>query len=315
MTASYKLACPNCGLAELVSREQIVTLRSTLRDWQIHGNLKFPDVVWSDYAAVLDDEMRLHCCPACSFRQFVPPHAGTSSFYAAITQGEGGYYTADRWEFRKAIAAIGKFGAKSVLDAGCGTGDFLRQLKAAGPYNAYGYDFNPGAASILAAAGLESLADLDHPVMKDGFDAITCLQVLEHLEDPWSFGAKLRCHLRTGGMLILTTPDADGPIRHFTTSHTDLPPHHVSRWNADAIRAFGAQFGFKVRRILREPLPNYVWRYYLPAMIRNSAIPEPVKVRLLAANRVERFLGLLEKVGVRELPPLGGHTLYAEFEG
>lgn len=320
MTASHPKAsqatdCPNCGGVPFSPGEQRTSLRASLLDWQVQGGLEFSQAVWDEYADKLDTEMRLHRCPRCTFRQFVPPLAGTAAFYAAISKGEGSYYTAQRWEFRKAIAAIGRSGAETLLDAGCGAGAFLKQLKKSGNYRAFGHDFNPNAKDVLAAEGLECAVSLEDEIIPGGFDVVTCFQVLEHLTDPWQYGAGLRRHLRPGGLLILTTPDHDGPIRNFTTSVTDLPPHHVSRWNAQSMRTFGERFGFKVRRIRREPLPSYVWRYYLPVMIRNSRLPSQLKWRLLAHSRVERMLGLLERLGVTELPPLPGHTLYAEFEG
>ena len=305
--------CPNCEAAGFGPAGQTVTLADTLRDWEIQGNLTFPQKVRDDYAANLAVPLRLHRCPACHFKQFVPPLAGTGSFYEAITTGGEAYYTQDRWEFRKAIAAIRKFDGKTVLDAGCGGGAFLRQLRAAGSFSAYGYDFNPDTPATLAADGIPALADMDEQVVPGGFDVVTCFQVLEHLANPWSFGEKLRRQLKAGGLLILTTPDAAGPISNFTNSVTDLPPHHVSRWDKTSMAAFGARFGFKLRRIRHEPLPNYVWRYYLPVVIRNAPLPKYLTLRL--ANRAGRFLDVLERFGVKELPPLRGHSLYAEFEG
>jgi SAM-dependent methyltransferase len=314
MTASRPatLSCPNCGSARFSPSGQVVTLDGTLHDWEVQGQLTFPQAVWDDYAQVLKDDLVLHRCDDCTFRQFVPPLAGTNAFYRAITSGETAYYTQDRWEFRQAIATLKRAGSHSVLDAGCGAGAFLQQLKAAGVSDVTGYDFNSDTPRVLAEKGIAALSSL----AEDGertFDAVTCFQVLEHLDDPWSFGQALRQRVKPGGVVILTTPDADGPIRHFTASVTDLPPHHVARWNGASMRAFAEKLGFIHVRTRREPLPSYVWRYYLPVMIRKSGLPEIVKANLLAHDRVLRFLGWLERLGVRELPPLPGHTLYGEF--
>lgn len=314
MNAS-SLGCPNCGQVGFRPAGQTVTLRKNLLDWEVQGALLFPEAVWQDYETCLDEDIVLHRCPACEFRQFLPPRAGTGSFYAAITGEGASYYTQDRWEFRKAVSSIAASGARTVLDAGCGGGAFLRQLTASGAYEAYGFDFNPEAEAELAASGLKSLRSMDDMAVPGGFDAVTCMQVLEHLDEPWAFGELLRKQLRPGGLLILSTPDADGPIRHFTNSVTDLPPHHVSRWNAKSMEAFGQKFGFSLLRIRREPLARYIWRFYLPVMIRNSRLPGLVKHQLLKSNRVERFLEALERRGISELPPLPGHTLYAEFRG
>jgi SAM-dependent methyltransferase len=279
----------------------------------VQGQLTFPRSVWDDYREALGTELVLHRCESCTFRQFVPPFAGTDSFYRAITGGETAYYTQDRWEFRQAISALAKAGSRRVLDAGCGAGAFLEQLKSAGVSDVTGYDFNTETPHLLAAKGIAALESLTDLTDGQKFDAVTCFQVLEHLDDPWTFGEALRMRVKAGGLVILTTPDADGPIRHFTTSVTDLPPHHVARWNERSMRVFAERLGLRHVRTRREPLPSYVWRYYLPVMIRKSGLPEIVKANLLAQDRVIRFLAWLERLGVRELPPLPGHTLYGEF--
>ena len=316
MTASRPAVsvCPNCGSERFMPAGQSLNLESTLRDWEVQGQLTFPVQVWEDYAHDLKTEMTLFRCEDCTFRQFVPPIAGSNSFYQAITGGETAYYTQDRWEFRQAIAALRKGGVRSVLDAGCGAGAFLQQVRAAGIQDVTGYDFNSETPGLLAAKGIAAVTDLGGAEKGRAFDAVTCFQVLEHLEDPWTFGEALCQRVRPGGLVILTTPDADGPIRHFKTSVTDLPPHHVARWNEQSMRVFADRMGLRHLKTRREPLPRYVWRYYLPVMISKSGLPEIVKANLLAHDRVGRFLGWLERRGIRELPPLPGHTLYAEFQ-
>ena len=108
-------------------------------------------------------------------------------FYEAITATEGAYYTQNRWEFRKAIKTILASRAMTVLDAGCGDGDFLRQLQKEGDFECHGFDFNPGVAKTLAAQGFGVANHIDQPLKNEGFDVVTCLQVMEHLDDPWTF--------------------------------------------------------------------------------------------------------------------------------
>lgn len=314
-TMTMKTTCSNCGAAGFAPAEQEITLDHVLHEWEVMGELTFPQQVWADYADRLQQPIRLHRCANCGFQQFMPPVDGSAAFYKAITTTEGGYYTKDRWEFRQALAAIRRHGGRTVLDVGCGSGEFLRMVQAQGGHDCYGYDFNPDPILAADLAGISIVRELTTEALPGGADVITAFQVLEHVSDPWSFGQTLRRLLKPGGLLIVTTPDSDGPISFFTNSVTDLPPHHVTRWNARSMTAFGRKIGVRERRIAHEPLPDYVWRYYLPAMLRSWPLPSAFKAWCERNNRINRFLGLLEKAGIRTLPPLRGHSLYAEFNG
>src|SRR4051794_37408417 len=99
-----------------------------------------------------------------------------------------------------------------VLEIGCGTGDTLAYLRSTGRCTwAAGVELYPGAASIargridrLWEGNVETLQlDLE----ADSLDAILCLDVLEHLIDPWAVISKLGLLLKPGGALIASIPN------------------------------------------------------------------------------------------------------------
>ncbi|HYF40103.1 MAG TPA: class I SAM-dependent methyltransferase [Gemmatimonadales bacterium] len=102
-----------------------------------------------------------------------------------------------------------------VLEIGCGTGDTLAFLKAQGLCSwTAGVELFPSAASIardrvdrLFEGNIETM-DID--LEPGSIDAILCLDVLEHLIDPWAVVRKLDRLLRPGGILIASIPN----VRH-----------------------------------------------------------------------------------------------------
>lgn len=101
-------------------------------------------------------------------------------------------------------------GAK-ILDAGCGGGDFSIGLHEAG-YTVFGSDLSVSAIAHARSAGtgryeVASLYDhLAEPFGINCFDAIVCVEVIEHLYSPARFVMRAHEALRPGGLLIVSTP-------------------------------------------------------------------------------------------------------------
>ncbi len=90
---------------------------------------------------------------------------------------------------RRILELVKETGARRILDAGCGEGFTLRELREGGVQaKMIGVDFSSAAlawsqAHQMALSPL-SLADARHlPFPDDSFDLVLCLEVLEHLPD------------------------------------------------------------------------------------------------------------------------------------
>jgi SAM-dependent methyltransferase len=111
-----------------------------------------------------------------------------------------------------ATAAVGPI--ESVLDVGCGIGNFLEYARDRG-IRAIGTDVEADAVSAARANGLDAhvTAELDAAVPDGSVDAITLWDVIEHLPEPLAVVRDVVRKLRPGGALLFETPDAAFPVR------------------------------------------------------------------------------------------------------
>lgn len=99
-----------------------------------------------------------------------------------------------------------------VLDVGCGTGETLALLKQdRGCSWAGGVELFPNAAQE-ARSRVDQLFEGDIekivlPIQPESLDVILCLDVLEHLINPWEVMTRLTDLLKPGGILIASIPN------------------------------------------------------------------------------------------------------------
>jgi len=102
--------------------------------------------------------------------------------------------------------------ADRVLEIGCGAGRTLESLRSSGRCIAtYGVELVP---SIAAEARkrvdhvfVGNIEELTLPLEPGSMNAILCLDVLEHMVNPWSAMVKLADLLAPGGVLVASIPN------------------------------------------------------------------------------------------------------------
>jgi len=98
-----------------------------------------------------------------------------------------------------------------ILEAGCGTGNVVIPIVAAGYRNIIGLDFSESAinkARIKFPEGKFIVGDIKSlPFEDDKFDFICSLGVIEHFNDPMPLLAEMKRVLKKNGVLYLTTPN------------------------------------------------------------------------------------------------------------
>lgn len=146
-----------------------------------------------------------------------------------------------------------------VLDVGAGRGELLAWLLSHG-HDAIGIDPNPHVVQICRDQGLPVVhGTLDSiEVIPESFDTVVLSQVFEHLIDPVESLQTIHRLLRTGGRVILFTPNVEGwPRRVFGDEwgHWHLP-YHVYLYGPSHLRAILEKTGFRVER-LSSVTPGY----------------------------------------------------------
>lgn len=134
-----------------------------------------------------------------------------------------------------------------LLDAGCGTGTLLEVARERG-WNASGVD--PSAASVARVREMGFVAtegnieDLD--LAPASMDAVTLMQVLEHVPDPRPLLAACRRVLRPGGALVVATPNPESLLARVKRERFNywIPPMHVAWYTPGALERLLRASGF-----------------------------------------------------------------------
>lgn len=97
-----------------------------------------------------------------------------------------------------------KFG--KILDVGAGEGALTKKLLHAG-FDVEPCDYNPDQFKIATKKCKQVDLNLPLPYPEESFDFVVCIEVIEHLRDPWHLVSELGRVLKKTGKLILTTPN------------------------------------------------------------------------------------------------------------
>ena len=111
------------------------------------------------------------------------------------------------------------------LDVGCGDGRTTQWL-AQRARSYVGVDVSESAVRAARLRGMDARLVADAAVLPfadQSFDAVLCIEVLEHLFDPEAAAAEIRRVLRPGGTLVATVPNCA-----FWRRRVDLL---MGRWN------------------------------------------------------------------------------------
>jgi len=137
----------------------------------------------------------------------------------------------------------------TLLDIGCGTGEFLAEVQKWG-VEVWGIDFDREAIKVarkhfslahLYAVPYEEFFDrVDIPQ----FDMITAFEVLEHVDKPRMLIQGMNSNLKPDGRIILTTPNRERLLANLAA--WDFPPHHLTRWNRAVLSQFLERMGFEI---------------------------------------------------------------------
>jgi 2-polyprenyl-3-methyl-5-hydroxy-6-metoxy-1,4-benzoquinol methylase len=160
-----------------------------------------------------------------------------------------------------------------VLDIPCGEGAFLERVREMGR-EGHGADIvNRAALPAASFTGADMNAPLPFP--DRSFDAVVCIDGIEHLERPFDFVRECHRVIRPGGVLIVSTPNISAlrsRWRYLLTGFHNkgkvplnerdpTPWHHVNLLSFPALRYLLHRHGFRITAIATNRIKPVSWLY------------------------------------------------------
>jgi 2-polyprenyl-3-methyl-5-hydroxy-6-metoxy-1,4-benzoquinol methylase len=221
---------------------------------------------------------RVAQCSGCGL-WFVNPQPTArelSEFYASYDDGHQWRHGEEIFNcgIRDAIRRYRKNG--TVMDVGCGSGNFLKCMHDAG-FSTFGIEpSQTGSEYGRSVHGIEIFQGMVEDYLATNpartFDAVTLLNVLEHFTDPRQSLLQLRQCMNDGGLLAVVVPDArfhaavgwvrkrlgsDDPYLLDRTQNALSGfklPDHLCSFEPRTIRALLERCGFAVKAMRHAPL-------------------------------------------------------------
>lgn len=143
----------------------------------------------------------------------------------------------------------------SVLDVGCGYGDFLFVARAAG-WDADGIEVNTANAGYLQECDFRIFtAPIEQaPVEANRYDLVVCNHILEHIAEPNAFLQRIRYTLKPGGVLFIGAPIFWSPIPILLKRsrwYALVPEEHVWQFSSSSLLRLISANSFTIRTVQR----------------------------------------------------------------
>ncbi|HEX9282949.1 MAG TPA: methyltransferase domain-containing protein [Gemmatimonadales bacterium] len=163
----------------------------------------------------------------------------------------------ERMRFRKAAALARVPAGAAVLDIGARDGGLRRFLPAGVRYQ--GIDIAPEFAGPDVL-----IQDISRgiPFADGAYDFVFCIEVLEHVPNPFGTLTEINRVLRPGGVLVLSVPNPYH-VKEIIWNVLRIPDRqgHIYGWTRQTMTRLGEMNGFRLERTggtyLHPPIPMF----------------------------------------------------------
>lgn len=186
----------------------------------------------------------------------------------------------------------------TLVDVGCGAGQLLELCRKRG-WKGIGYDPSEAAVAYARARGLEAHAQPwpPCPLADESVTAVTFVNALDHLRDPFAALQEARRILKPGGWLYVRVPNAPVQarlIQFLSPLRLDhLAVLHLFGFGREALRYHLLRLGFDPV-IVRTAEPAQGDAYRQQGRLR-SVLTSPLKLADRMAYRLLAGLGLAHR--------------------
>ena len=255
---------------------------------------------------------QMYNCSFCNLNIFLPQIIGSPNFYQELQQGsKETYYEEDKWDFHEALKDA--CGCQSIIEIGCGPGIFLTKARSTVP-QVFGTEYNNMALRTARNKGLQVLGKNDSYESYMGrFDAAFSFHVLEHVADPIAFIADMCSWVKPEGLIALSVPNQDGPIKYIDPCIMNMPPHHATRWSFHTFEVLAQRMNLRIERVAYEPLLLQNHNYYSYYWIKHK-FSKQTRFDYLVSHLVSKLMYIcfetIRKRGIRYINFLKGQSIY-----
>ena len=130
------------------------------------------------------------------------------------------------------------------LDFGCGNGGLVRHVTRHSGCQVEGFE-EGWIAEHVRAQGIPMLTRADLARRQGGYDIVTAIEVLEHVPDPVACLREMRALLKPGGLLFLTTGNAQPRRNSLLKWHYVIPEIHVGYFEPQTLAQALTRAGFR----------------------------------------------------------------------
>jgi 2-polyprenyl-3-methyl-5-hydroxy-6-metoxy-1,4-benzoquinol methylase len=200
------------------------------------------------------------------------------------------------WYEKYFLKNIKSFGSGNILEIGCSVGRFLFGCKKNG-WKIHGLDISSKAIELSK----DLLPDGDFHVgiiekskwQEESFEAITCWEVIEHVDDPFIFISKVKGLLLNNGIFACSTPDWDSWVIRRQPRKNYWPPYHNWFFCEKSIKALFNRASLKIIKIKRNPFPwsETCW----PRWLRVLSLPWLIYKGMISGQGGGRLVVLAKK--------------------
>lgn len=206
----------------------------------------------------------IYVCPDCGCLMadidFEHDQYETNTYYTMTQKTKEGieYEWGFRWRYiLNRIAQIGNF--STLLDVGAGNGYFVNLASSEFFFYANGLEISKEEIRFAKdVLGIQLLnEDVSQHLMN--YDVVTCFNVLEHVPDPKLFLSNLVKRMKSGGILVITTPNPNCiHVRFKGLKNWNMinPPHHINLFTIKALDVL--MESEKLEIIFYETLSTYI---------------------------------------------------------
>lgn len=161
----------------------------------------------------------------------------------------------------------------SILDVGCGWGNYVNDLREIGFKYAEGVD--PFIEKDIQHDSGARVRKLFVEEVQKKYDVVLSHHSLEHMLDPLASLLGMKSCIKDDGVLILTVPVAEELYRMFKENcYLIQAPQHFFLFSLRSIGILVEQAGLKIEKTIREIETNYDWYKISYLWSQDKALPE-----------------------------------------